>query len=224
MLCFLLGTPTNEKCMKMARRKSNERWLLDISAHPNRSITRHQEVRGHWLQAGGNWNCAPMPQRFTGNAAWTGDYRQKQMPAIQIMQKNTFWRTCLMWWSFPCYAGSIQRWCNFNNVAAEGMFSSIHVSFKLNWKTHIVKKSDFITRLYDVLVIFEFEFQMKLYILTATPYMRLLLLSWNSMWVVHALSSATVFEGNWSIFEQQRCNWDNSAPFSFSDFHKPSSE
>lgn len=43
-----------------------------------------------------------------------------------------------------------------------------------------------------------------------------------SMWSVHGLSSITAFEGNWSIFEQQRYNWDNSAPFSFSDFHKPS--
>lgn len=56
----------------------------------------------------------------------------------------------------------------------------------------------------------------------ATAYLRLLILLWNSMWIVHGLSSNVVFEGNRSIFEQQRSNWDNSAPFSFSDFHKPS--
>lgn len=52
--------------------------------------------------------------------------------------------------------------------------------------------------------------------------MRLLFLLWNSIWIVHGLSSVIVFEGKWSIFEQQRYNWDNSAPFSFTDFHKPS--
>lgn len=43
--------------------------------------------------------------------------------------------------------------------------------------------------------------------------MRLLFFLLNIMWIVHGLSSIMVFEGNWSIFAQQRYNWDNSILF-----------
>lgn len=56
----------------------------------------------------------------------------------------------------------------------------------------------------------------------AKAYKSVLLSLWNSIWIVRGLSSITVFEGSWSIFEQQWYNWDNSATFSLSDFHKPS--